>query len=113
MAVEIRGKTDETLNAIASALQAYQSDHAGARITMYRQSPYSIRVRVVDPAFESMSRGQRSRLVWSYLGRLSEDQQADVNMLLLRTPDEIEGSLANVEFEDPGPPLLLKDAAAD
>ncbi|WP_337175702.1 hypothetical protein [Paludisphaera sp.] len=113
MAVEIRGSSDETLDAIASALEAYQADRPGTRVTMYRQGPYSIRVRVLDPGFESMSRGDRSRLVWSYLARLTEDQQADINMLLLRTPGELKDSFANFEFEDPVPPLSLNSAAAD
>ncbi len=113
MAVEIRGPTDETLDAIASAFEAYQADHPDARITMYRQGPYSIRVRLIDPGFESMSRGARSRLVWSYLARLTEDQQADVNMFLLRTPEEIEDSIANDEFEDPIPPIHLEGVKAD
>jgi stress-induced morphogen len=80
---------------------------------MYRQGPDSIRVRVLDPSFESMSRGDRSRLVWSYLAPLTDDQQADINMLLLRTPEEIKDSFANFEFEDPVPPLSLKGVAAD
>lgn len=113
MAVEIRGSTDETLDAIASAFSAYQAERPAVRVAMYRQGPYSIRVRVLDPAFESMSRGERSRLVWSYLARLTEDQQADINMLLLRTPEEIEDSFANMEFENPIPPLLLNGAKAE
>lgn len=113
MAVEIRGSTDETLTAIASAFETYQADRPDVQVAMYRQGPYSIRVRVLDPAFETMSRGERSRLVWSYLAKLTEDQQADINMLLLRTPEEIKDSFANFEFEDPIPPLYLSGMKAD
>ncbi|OJW18949.1 MAG: hypothetical protein BGO49_18060 [Planctomycetales bacterium 71-10] len=113
MAIEIRGSTDETLDAIASAFEAYSADRPGVEVAMYRQSPYSIRVRVLDPAFETMSRGERSRLVWSYLAKLTEDQQADINMLLLRTPEEIRDSFANMEFEDPLPPILLNGAKVE
>lgn len=113
MTVEIRGSSDETLEAIASALEAYQADHPDARITMYRQGPYSIHVRLIDPGFESMSRGTRIRLAWSYLARLTEEQQADVNTFLLRTPEEIQDSIANDEFEDSIPPIRLEGVKTD
>jgi hypothetical protein len=113
MPVEVRGSRDEILDAIVSVLESYQVDHPEARITTYRYSPYSVRVRIVDPAFAKMKRFQQNDLVWDYLDRLSEDEQGDINQCLLLTPDEVENSPGNLEFEHPTPPLSLKGAAAE
>lgn len=105
MMVEIRGKKDEGLAAIASVLEDYGRDHAEAKATLYRHSPLSVRVRIIDPDLAEMNRAERNHLVWNYLGRLSEDDQSDVNMLLLLAPDEVEKSFGNMEFEDPIPSI--------
>jgi hypothetical protein len=44
--------------------------------------------------------------VWTYLGRLSEDDEGDLRMLVLLTPDESDRSAADLEFEDPVPSVL-------
>ena len=101
MSVEIRGKSDKTLEAIAAALEDYARAREEARITIYRYGPYSIRVRIIDPHFDGMKRVERNDLVWDHLSRLSEDDQADINQLVLITPGEVEKSLGNLEFENP------------
>jgi len=102
-----RGKTDEVLDRIKAVLAVYDRDHPGARIDLYRQSPASIRIRIIDPSFEGMERSQRNDLVWDILDRLPDDDQADVSMLVLLTPDETSRSFANFEFEDPVPMELF------
>jgi hypothetical protein len=105
MTVEIRGATDQVLSAIASVLEIYERDHETAKATVYRYGPYSIRIRIIDPLFRDMGRAGRNDYVWDYLGRLSEEEQADINMLLLLAPDEVEKSFGNMEFEDPIPSI--------
>lgn len=113
MSIEVRGPRDETLNAIASVLESYQSDHPDAVITTYRRSPYSVSVRIIDPRFAKMKRWQRNDHVWDYLERLSEDEQGDINQCVIIAPDEVETSAGNFEFENPTPPIRLDKAAAD
>ncbi len=60
-------------------------------------------MRIIDPAFRGMSKKQRNDLVWDYLDTLSEDAQADISMLVLLAPTEVEKSMGNLEFEDPVP----------
>ena len=113
MSVEIRGASDSSLEAIASTLEKYQATHPLARITLYRYSLYSIRIRIVDPSFEKMSRSARNDLIWDLLDELDEEISSDVNMLLLRTPGELETSAGNMEFEHPSPPLSLNGSATE
>ena len=104
MAVEIaRGDRDSILDEIAAVLEAYEQDHPKAKITIYRQNPVSVRVRVIDPDLKGKSKADRNDYVWNYLDRLSDDTQADISMLLLLTPSEVAKSFGNLEFEDPVP----------
>lgn len=105
MSVEVRGKNDPILEAIVSVLDSYEKDHPNARITVYRHNPVSVRVRVIDPDFSGVSRVDRNDRMWDYLDRLADDEQADVNVLLLLAPDEVEKSFGNMEFEDPIPSI--------
>jgi stress-induced morphogen len=106
MAVEIRGERDDVIRQIEIVLEAYQKDHPLAQITMYRQNSVSVRIRIVDPDFNGMSKADRNDRVWDYLDRLSDNAQADVSVLLLLTPSELPKSFANLEFEDPVPSVL-------
>lgn len=107
MAIRIsRGESDDILDRIKHVLQNYEHDHPEAEIELYRQNPVSVRVRIIDPSFAGMTRTQRSQLVWRYLDPLSEEEQSDISMLLLLTPQERTASFANVEFDDPVPSIL-------
>ena len=53
-----------------------------------------------------MSKKERNDLVWDYLDTLSDDAQADISMLVLLAPTEVEKSMGNLEFEDPVPSVL-------
>lgn len=104
MAIRVpRGKSDEKLERIIEALDRYQADHPQAEIELYRRNPVSVRVRVLDPGFSGKSDVQRSLYVWRYFDDLSEDEQGDIHMLLLLTPDETETSPASMEFDHPLP----------
>lgn len=113
MAVEVRGARDEILDAIVRELESYRADHPDARVATYRQGPFSVRVRIVDPGFAKMRHADRYDLIWAYFGRLTEDEQGDVHQCVLLAPDEVETSLGNFEFEHPSPPFSLKAAEAD
>jgi stress-induced morphogen len=102
----LRGKSDETIDAIKAALAKYEGEHQGAQISLYRQNSVSVRVRIIDPSFDGKSKPERNDLVWKYLADLSDDEQSDISMLLLLTPSETKQSFANFEFEDPVPSKL-------
>jgi len=100
------GKSDKITRKISKSLEKYESEHPHAQAALYRRNSVSVRVRIIDPEFEGISRPDRSRLVWNYLDELEEDVQADINAVILLTPDETERSMANLEFEDPTPSVL-------
>jgi len=104
MSIDIRNEpesSDEYVRAIADVLGRYEADHPRAAITVYRQNSACIRIRVVDPDFAGLDQVERDEKVWEYLDRLSEEIRSDITFLLLLTPDEMEKSLANLEFESP------------
>jgi stress-induced morphogen len=107
MAIRVpRGNSDAVIEQIKSVLHSYQEDHPAARIDLYRQNPASVRIRIIDPNFAGMSRVDRHARVWKYLDQLPEEDEGDISMLVLLTPDETSRSTANLEFEDPVPSLL-------
>ena len=97
---------DVIIEQIKKALDSYQEDHPGAQISLYRQNPASIRIRIIDPDFAGMSKIERDNQVWKYLDQLSDDEEGDISMLILLTPDETSRSKANMEFEDPVPSMF-------
>ena len=87
-------------------LRAYEADHPRSAIDLYRQNPVSVRVRIVNPDFAGKRKGDRNRIVWTYLDELSDDMQSDISTLILLTPEETKMSFANFEFDDPVPSTL-------
>lgn len=84
-----------------------------AKVDAYRYNVASIRVRVIDPRFERMSREQRDAMVEPHLARLPERTQADIMTLFTFAPSELQQPpkmlrefLLNTEFEDPSPSML-------
>lgn len=67
----------------------------------YRYNPAAIRVRIVDGRFQRVSRSKRFDMVIPYVRELPEKTQQDVSLLLLLTPDELQTSERNWEFENP------------
>ena len=107
MAKVVHGTTDEAVEAIKDALDAYEIEHPGADATLYRQNSASIRLRVIDRRFEGMTRSRRHADIWDYLAaRTPEDALADVSLVLAVAPAELKMSFANFEFESPIPSKL-------
>ena len=91
------------LHAIVERLEQYAHAHSGAVVAVYRHSPYTVRVRVIDPGFQGMSKSERHRRVWQYLADLDEEVLNDLSTLILLTEAERNASLSNQEFDDPIP----------
>ena len=79
----------------------------------YRYNTASIRVRVVDPRFEGMSREKRDAMVEQCLDKLPAETQRDIVTLftfahseLERTPTTFREYMLNTEFDDPSPSQL-------
>lgn len=73
----------------------------------YRYNSACIRVRVVSPLFQDMDLSERAKLVYPILKKgLPEETWWDITMVLLFSPDEMEDSIANREFESPTPSSL-------
>lgn len=99
-------QSDPQVTAIEVLLdRAYKTQHPEAEIDVRRSSPYSIRVRVIDPDFRRMSLVDRDDRLQTVLRELPEEIQANITMLLLLTPEEAKTSFANLEFEEPSRPL--------
>jgi stress-induced morphogen len=74
----------------------------------YRYNSASIRVRVIDPQFEGLSREKRDTMVEQYLANLPSETQRDIVTLftfapseLNRTPTTFREYLLNAEFDEP------------
>ncbi len=106
MQLQVRGKTDESLDALMNKLAEYQLKHPHAEIEIYRQNSVSIRFRIVDPDFSGISKTERHNLIWKLLDELPDEVQADITTVLLLTPEEKKKSFASIEFDDPIPSRL-------
>jgi stress-induced morphogen len=72
----------------------------------YRYNSASIRVRIIDDQFAGKTRSEREDLVWPLLEQLPEETRADIMIVLMLSPDEIDDSHMNLEFEKPSPSRL-------
>lgn len=102
----IRGTSDTCLQSLAEALAPYAAQHDNADIVVYRHNSVSVRIRIVDPDFDGISKAERHDIVWDFVKDLPEAQQSEISLLLLFTPDEVERSFANDEFDHPIPSSL-------
>ncbi len=96
-------KIDTEVQKILDVLVEYQHVHPNAQIEARRRNSVSIRIRIVDPDFKGMNRVDRAPEIWKLLKKLPEDVFVNITMLLLLTPEEMENSLANQEFDHPIP----------
>ena len=107
MATIIRGNTDSLIEALKSALDAYEAAYPGAEAKLYRQNSASIRIKVTDRRFEGMSKSRRHDHVWNFLAqRVPQDTLAEISQVLAIAPAELQMSFANFEFDDPRPSRL-------
>ncbi|MGE0607364.1 MAG: hypothetical protein AB7O62_09745 [Pirellulales bacterium] len=72
----------------------------------YRYNSASIRIRIVHAMFEDKTKSDRDRLVRAVIRTLPEETQSDITVLLLLTPEELDASMMNREFEHPSPSAL-------
>lgn len=100
-------RTDETREIEARLRSVF--DQADA----YRYNSASIRVRVVDPRFEGMSRESRDAMVEAEIDKLPPETQRDIVSLFTFAPSELSGPpqnlrelLLNTEFDHPSPSML-------
>lgn len=83
-----------------------------AQVDAYRYNLASIRVRVIDPRFETLSAEKRDSMVEPILERLPEHTQRDILSLFTFAPSELQKGVKfrdfglNREFEDPSPSIL-------
>ncbi len=82
-------------------------------VDAYRYNSASIRLRVIDPRFEGLSREKRDEMVERYLEELPPETQRDIVSLFTFAPSELDQTpttfrqyLLNMEFEDPSPSTL-------
>jgi hypothetical protein len=83
------------------------------RVDAYRYNSASIRVRVIDPRFENLSREKRDAMVEPYLDKLPPETQQDIVTLFTFAPSELSHTpatfrefLLNSEFDEPSPSML-------
>lgn len=99
-------KGDESVGRVVAALAGYRKHHPTAQVEVKRQNSVSIRARIIDPDFEGIGRAKRHETVWRFIEILSEEDQSQMTMLLLLTPEEKAMSLANLDFDNPIPSSL-------
>jgi len=97
---------DQDIQTILDILRPYGHAHRRADIEVYRLSPTSIRIRIIDPDFKGMDRVDRDDAIWKILEHVPEDAQSQITFLLLLRPEEKKTSFANMEFENPVPSHL-------
>lgn len=71
-----------------------------AQVDAYRYNSVSVRVRVVDSRFDAKNRVQREKMLLPVLKALPQAVQDEIVFLALLTPDELDHSALNAEFED-------------
>ncbi len=91
---------------IADLLKAYEQLQPDAKTKSYRYSSGSIRIRIIDPRFDGLSRIERNDDFWEYMQELSDESHSQISMIVLVAPAEVESSPANYEFEHPSPSTL-------
>lgn len=92
-------KTDETRKVETLLRKHFQQADA------YRYNSASIRVRVIDERFEGCPFEEREDLVMPVLTSLPKRTLADILLLILLAPSEVNtvnrNALTNLEFEEP------------
>ena len=106
MSISIRGDVDNALLSVKQALQGYQAAHPTAKIDLYRQNSFAVRIRVIDPGFSGLEKSDRHSRVWQALEGLPEETQGDISMVLTLAFGEESRSMGNLEFEDPSPSIV-------
>ena len=97
-------QTDESKLVVAGISTVFGTTNA------YQYNPASIRVRVIDSAFEGRSPGERDAMVEPLIEALPEETQAKIINLYTFAPSELtqfsRASMLNEEFEHPSQSML-------
>jgi hypothetical protein len=99
--VQVFPPPDSIVNEIVQTLQKYEAAHPGSSCTVRRYNSGAVRVRIVDPAFRGMSKGDRHDHAVAALDELSDDTLAEISILLCLAPGE--SSLMNADFDESSP----------
>ena len=103
MATVTRGPTDSYVEKIRTVLDDYERKHPGAQAEVYRQNSASIRIRIFDDNFASLSKGDRHDRVFDFLAAgLDNDTLQEISMLVPVVRSEKQ-SFISAEFDDPIP----------
>lgn len=78
-----------------------------AKVDAYRHGAYSIRLRVIDPAFHNKSVTERDQMTTSLFDGLAQEIDRDVSLVLLLSPQEAKEHFMNEEFEHPTAPVAV------
>ena len=96
---------DKHVQVILDLLQrTYAPSHPKARVDAYRYNSACIRVRIVDPLFRKLPVRRREKIAWEHLAPLPDETHGQISLLVLLTPEEVDSSGVNYEFEFPEPP---------
>jgi hypothetical protein len=92
-------QSDRQVQQILDILAASERTHSQAQIEGRRHNPVSIRLRIIDPDFQTLDRIARDPEIWQLLRTLPEEVFVNITMLFLLTPEEAEHSFASQEFD--------------
>jgi hypothetical protein len=104
MATSVNYRRTEASDAVEHALRAAFPKTPDP--VAYQYNSVSIRARVIDPNFAGKSLDERDEIVKPLLAGLPSQVGDNITVLLLLSPDEVQDSLMNQEFEDPTPSNL-------
>ena len=98
-----RKQTPETKRIVELLEPAFPNHPPDYPPAAYRFNSAPIRVRIVDESFRAKSCAERDEMVAPLLEQLPEETYTDIMILLLLTPEEVDESLMNMDFENPAP----------
>ena len=102
-------KPDPQIQQVLDVLVEYKQNHANAIIEARRGDYDFIYVRIIDPDFEGIYRGDREKQIWKLLSKLPDEVGGEIMSLPLVTPEEAPHYGPSIEFDDPSPPLPMPD----
>jgi stress-induced morphogen len=102
MSCAIIGAEDARVQQLAKAMGAWQSEHVRSEIAVKRVNDFMVNIRVIDPDFQGMNRGERHDKIWEILETVPDEIVEEVSVLLLLTPSEANRPFADAAFDTHG-----------
>ncbi len=106
-------KPDPQIQQVLDVFVEYEQKHPNALIEARRGDYEFIYLRIIDPDFEGISRGDRQEQIWKLLSNLPDEVGREIMSLPLVTPEEAPHYGPSIEFDDPSPPLPMPDFSAE